>query len=221
MATLRRATRSKNTLPLVRKKLKDYGSLTIRGSNELHEISQKQSDHRDGSYNPFHNSVVIDSSFLNKESTRQYISRIGNSVITALGYAFSYSGFEYTLDKNHTPKIKYNERNKPIIAVSFNSQINHKQVIVIGDFYKLKKADRKDYSGEKSTDVRAKSKDTYYITIEKEDLVDLTKAWKLELSKQKGIVLGYNIMFTNFLNNFLARRIISKALKAHNSSKKN
>jgi len=220
MVTLRRAIRSKTTLPLIRRKLKDYGNIAIRGSNEIHEKNQKQLDHRNGTYIPFHNSVIVDSSLLSKESTRNYISRIGNSVITALGYAFSYSGFEYTLDKHHHPKIKYDVKNKPTIVVSFNSKARIKQSINIGNVYELKGENRKQDSGEKSTDIHAKSKDTHYITIDKEDVIDLTKAWKLKLAKQ-GKILGYNIMFTNFLNNFLARRVISKALKAHRSSKKN
>ncbi|MFA5745519.1 MAG: hypothetical protein WCX82_01510 [archaeon] len=217
MVALRRATRSKTTLPLVRKKLKDYGSIAVRGSNELHEVNQKQSDHRKELYNPFHNSVVIDSNFLNRESTRKYISRIGNSIIVAMGYAFRYSNFEYTLDKNHMPRISYDEKNKPVIAVSFNSNIGDKQPITISDNLRLKGTNIDNFIGEKSTSVRVDSKDTHYITIDKKDLVDLTNAWKLELSKHQGNIVGYNILFNNFLNNFLARRIITKALKAQKS----
>lgn len=219
MATLRRAIRSKNTLPLVRKKLKDYGSIAIRGSNELHEITQKKSDHKAERYNPFHNSVVIDSKLLNKDSTRKYISRIGNSIIVAMGYAFSYSNFKYTLDKNHKPLIKFDEKNKPVIAVSFNSNIGDKQPIIISDNLRLKGTNFDNFIGEKSTDVHAKSNNTHYITIDKKDISDLTKAWEIELSKKPGNVMGYNILFSNFLNNFLARRIISKALKARDSIK--
>ena len=219
MATLRRATRSKTTLPLVRKKIKSFGDIAIRGSNELHEINQRKSDHRDGKYNPFHNSVVIDSKLLNRETTRKYISRIGNSIIVAMGYAFSYSGFKYTLDKNHKPLIIFNEKNKPVIAVSFNSNIGDKQPIIISDNLRLKGTNIDKFIGEKSTDIHAKSNNTHYITIEKKDLIDLTKAWEIELSKHQGNIMGYNILFSSFLNNFLARRIISKALKAHNSKK--
>lgn len=219
MATLRRATRSKNTLPLIRKKLKSYGGLSIRGSNELHEVSQKQSDHRNGAYSPFHNSVIIDSSLLNKESTRKYISRIGNSVIVAMGYAFSYSGFKYSLDKKHNPVIIFNEKNKPVIAISFNSTFGVKQPIIIPDNLRLKGTNFDNFIGEKSTDIQANSNNTHYIAIEKKDLVDLTKAWKQELLKYQGNVMGDNILFSSFLNNFLARRIISKALKAQNSKK--
>jgi len=219
MATLRRATRSKNTLPLVRKKLKDYGSIAIRGSNELHENTQKKSDNKGERYNPFHNSVIIDSKLLNKDSTRRYISRIGNSIIVAMGYAFSYSGFEYTLDKNHKPMIKFDEKNKPVIAISFNSKFGDKQPIMISDNLKLKGTYFDNFMGEKSTSVRANSNNTHYVTIDKKDIIDLTKAWEVELSKHKGNIIGYNILFSSFLNNFLARRIINKALKAQNSIK--
>lgn len=220
MATLKRATRSKNTLPLVRKKLKNYGSIAVRGSNELHEITQSKLDHKEGRYNPFHNSVVIDSNFLNRESTRKYISRIGNSIIVAMSYAFRYSNFEYALDKNHMPNISYNEKNKPVIAVSFNSNIGDKQPIIISDDLRLKGTNVDKLIGEKSTDVHASSNNTHYITIEKKDLIDLTKAWEIELSKHQGNIMGYNILFSSFLNNFLARRIITKALRAQKNSLK-
>ena len=218
MAALRRATRSKNTLPLVRKKLKGYGNIAVRGSNELHEVNQRLLDHKEKRYNPFHNSVVIDSNFLNRESTRKYISRIGNSIIVAMGYAFRYSNFEYTLDKNHMPRISYDEKNKPVIAVSFNSNIGDKQPITISDNLRLKGTNMDKFIGEKSKSVHANSNNTHYITIDKKDLVDLTKAWEQELSKHQGYIMGYNILFSSFLNNFLARRIITKALKAQKSS---
>lgn len=89
----------------------------------------------------------------------------------------------------------FNEKNKPVIAVSFNSSISDKQSIQIKDNFIVKRANLENITGEKSTSVFAKSKNTHYITIDKKDLLDLTKAWEVELSKQKGIIFGKNIFF--------------------------
>lgn len=204
----------KSNLPLVRKKMRSFGNIAIRGTNQVHEKNTSSKK----TYNGFHNHFIFSKDLFNsKIPTRDLVSRIGNAVNDAMHYAFRYSGFEYKLVGNKF-KYKYNPKDKPTIVFvmskeGFGSDENLNNITLAHSF--LVSGSNNKLGLPNKGAIIADKKNVFSVTIDKKDLIDLNSALnkhfkKLEADNKK--ILGRNMSAEVFLTNFLVRRVISKAL---------